>query len=232
MEVNPAGQVPVLGDRGKLIPESEDIIEYIDREIANEPKLVPSLDTDLGKHVEKFRKLLKQTPVEVLTHGLMHNPEMAPGGTCSPTHKAERDEYFIQQEAKLTRMAEEEADLKDAYLKKAAGVKARSEVVRDQSRVQAAIDAVHPVLDEVEDQLTRTKQGVEGESWLCGRGFTAADINLVVLLKRLTKLGLFSIYCSINNRKSLWDYWERAQKRLPFIKIIEVERNYLKCLQK
>ncbi|XP_048254890.1 ganglioside-induced differentiation-associated protein 1-like 1 isoform X2 [Haliotis rufescens] len=162
MEINPAGQVPVLGDRGKLIPESEDIIEYIDREIPHEPILVPSPDTDLGKNVEKFRKLIKQTPVEILTHGLWYNPEMSPGGMASP----------------------------------------------------------------------RDKAGAEGETWLLGRGFTAADINLAVLLKRLTKLGLFSIYCSQNKRQSLWHYWERVQKRLPFLKITELENNYSKSLQK
>ncbi|XP_071084403.1 ganglioside-induced differentiation-associated protein 1-like [Haliotis cracherodii] len=232
MEINPAGQVPVLGDRGKLIPESEDIIEYIDREIPHEPILVPSPDTDLGKNVEKFRKLLKQTPVEILTHGLWYNPEMSPGGMASPRDKAGWDEYFIQQEAKLTRMAEEQGHLKEAYLQKAADVKARSELVRDTSRIQAAIETIHPVLDEVEEQLTRTKHGAEGETWLLGRGFTAADINLAVLLKRLTKLGLFSIYCSQNKRKSLWHYWERVQKRLPFLKILELENNYSKSLQK
>jgi hypothetical protein len=49
--------------------------------------------------------------------------------------------------------------------------------------------------------------------WLCGQQFTAADINLCILLGRLDLLGIGERYHSKEKRPRTHAYWDAAKKR-------------------
>ena len=51
------------------------------------------------------------------------------------------------------------------------------------------------------------------ELWFCGQQFTAADINLCILLGRLDLLGLSERYHNAETRPRLHAYWAQAKKR-------------------
>ncbi|XP_046577732.1 uncharacterized protein LOC124285532 [Haliotis rubra] len=126
MKLNPLGKVPILEDRGKIIPESDDIIDYLDKELPKAPRLVPDPSTDLGREVAHFRKLLNFS-VGIILYGLAYNPHLSPDYTAAKTRE-ELDEMIAGQIAKLEKLATENPDLRDAYLAKIPPLQQRKEM--------------------------------------------------------------------------------------------------------
>lgn len=46
--------------------------------------LVPSPESELGKNVEKFRKLLDTVHVDVITYGIIYHPHLSTSGCQLP----------------------------------------------------------------------------------------------------------------------------------------------------
>ncbi|XP_041375337.1 ganglioside-induced differentiation-associated protein 1-like isoform X1 [Gigantopelta aegis] len=78
MRINPRGEVPVLTHGEHVFCDSDSIINYIDKEINPDIKLVPAADTDFGKQIAHFRKLLFDYNIELLTFGTIFHPELMP----------------------------------------------------------------------------------------------------------------------------------------------------------
>ncbi|KAG9335245.1 hypothetical protein JZ751_005491 [Albula glossodonta] len=79
------------------------------------------------------------------------------------------------------------------------------------------------VLDQVEAELEKRKleyQGQKCELWLCGPEFTLADVCLGATLHRLKFLGLSKKYWEDGSRPNLRSFFERAQKRYAFRKVL------------
>ncbi|XP_067652309.1 ganglioside-induced differentiation-associated protein 1-like [Haliotis asinina] len=221
MKLNPLGKVPVLEDRGKFIPESDDIIDYLDKELPQGPRLVPDPSSDLGREVAHCRKLLNVNVI-VIIFGLAYNPHLSPDYTAAKTRK-ELDDIIDGKIAKLERYATENPDLRDAYLAKIPPLQQRKELCSNPEVVQRALDDLQTTLDEVEAKLMK---GSQGETWLLSCDLTAADISLAVLLRRLSLCGLTSLYFSPTKRTALHKYWQRLQTLPAYSKLSDIANKY------
>ncbi|XP_067651650.1 ganglioside-induced differentiation-associated protein 1-like [Haliotis asinina] len=221
MKLNPLGKVPVLEDGGKIIPESDDIIDYLDKELPQAPRLVPDPSSDLGREVAHFRKLLNIN-VGIILHGLAYNPHLSPDYTAAKTRE-ELDEMIAGKIAKLEKLATENPDLRDAYLAKIPPLQQRKEMCSNPEVVQRALDDLQTILDEVEAKVVK---GSPGETWLLSNDLTAADISLAVLLRRVSLSGLTSLYFSPTKRPALHKYWQRLQTLPAYCKLSDIADKY------
>ncbi|XP_046577047.1 ganglioside-induced differentiation-associated protein 1-like [Haliotis rubra] len=221
MKLNPLGKVPVLEDRGKIIPESDDIIDYLDKELPQGLRLVPEPSTDLGREVAHFRKLLNVNVV-IIIFGLAYNPHLSPDYTAAKTRK-ELDEIIDGKIAKLERYASENPNLRDAYLAKIPPLQQRKELCSNPEVVQRALDDLQTTLDEVEAKVIK---GSPGETWLLSSDLTAADISLAVLLRRVSLSGLASLYFSPTQRPALHKYWLRLQTLPAYCRLSDIAVKY------
>ena len=69
------------------------------------------------------------------------------------------------------------------------------------------------------------------EVWLCGRTFTAADLNVTILILRLEMLGLVSRYFT-PRRPNLCEYNRRLMERPPAKKLSKMGGTLAKTLMK
>ena len=69
------------------------------------------------------------------------------------------------------------------------------------------------------------------EVWLCGRTFTAADLNVTILILRLKMLGLVSRYFT-PSRPNLCEYQRRLMERPPAKKLSKMGGTLAKTLMK
>ncbi|XP_071084390.1 ganglioside-induced differentiation-associated protein 1-like [Haliotis cracherodii] len=221
MKLNPLGKVPIMEDRGKIIPESDDIIDYLDKESPQAPRLVPDPSSDLGREVAHFRKLLNVS-VGIILHGLAYNPNLSPDYTAMKTRE-ELDEMIAGKIAKLEKLASEHPDLRDAYLAKIPPLQKRKEMCSNPEVVQKELDDLQTTLEEVEAKLVK---GSPGETWLLCSDLTAADISLAVLLRRLSLSGLASVYFSPTQRPALHKYWLRLQTLPAYSRLGDIAVKY------
>ncbi|XP_025115658.1 ganglioside-induced differentiation-associated protein 1-like [Pomacea canaliculata] len=217
MRINSAGQVPTLQDGEKIVKESEDIVDYIDREFPNDSKLIPDLSTEVGKEVVKWRKLLHAVPVVMITYGLYCNPELSTSGLKIPKclFRSKEDILVSFQlfEKKMEQLSDLHPDLREAYLAKICAIHDLKVRIDDKEGVVRVLMELESTLDQVEEQLNKVDADPSKELWFCGQQFTAADITLCVLMGRLDLLGLSERYHSKNKRLRLHQYWLQAKKR-------------------
>ncbi|KAL8575943.1 hypothetical protein ACOMHN_027341 [Nucella lapillus] len=219
MRVNPSGQVPTLQDGEKTIKESMTIVDYIDKEFPTDSKLVPEMSTEMGKAVDRWRKALEEVNVYSVTYGILCYPDLSVSGlkmkppVTSKTEVLARNQIFG---SKAEELADEHPDLREAYSAKATKLTKMSQSL-ERENVEKALNDLEKTLDEVEGQLKKVDADPSKELWFCGQQFTAADINLCVLMARLHLLGLAERYHSVEKRPYLHAYWEQAKKR-PSIK--------------
>jgi hypothetical protein len=77
--LNPRGEVPVLQDTGKIIPDSGRIIDYLEDNFSNgdTPRLIPmDQGSDVRQRVVHFRQVLQKVPEGMLTTGAMLNQHL------------------------------------------------------------------------------------------------------------------------------------------------------------
>nr|KAG5695542.1 hypothetical protein BaRGS_033964 [Batillaria attramentaria] len=203
MRINPAGAVPVLQDGEKIIRESEDIVDYIDREFPGESKLVPDMSTEMGKEVSRWRKVLnEEVQVFAITYGTMCFPELSASGLkLAKSVYRSKDDIIANMQIRAKRceqLADEHPDLREAYTAKMSAIQKNVSTIADKDNVVKALDALESTLDKVEEKLKKVD---------------AADITLCILLGRLDLLGLGERYHSNEKRPKLHAYWQQAKKR-------------------
>ncbi|KAK7481716.1 hypothetical protein BaRGS_00027089 [Batillaria attramentaria] len=218
MRINPAGAVPVLQDGEKIIRESEDIVDYIDREFPGESKLVPDMSTEMGKEVSRWRKVLnEEVQVFAITYGTMCFPELSASGLkLAKSVYRSKDDIIANMQIRAKRceqLADEHPDLREAYTAKMSAVQKNVSTIADKDNVVKALDALESTLDKVQEKLKKVDADPSKELWFCGQQFTAADITLCILLGRLDLLGLGERYHSNEKRPKLHAYWQQAKKR-------------------
>ncbi|XP_071091694.1 ganglioside-induced differentiation-associated protein 1-like [Haliotis cracherodii] len=217
MRMNASGTVPVLKDGDKIVKESEDIINYVDRAIPGDVRLVPGTESEMGRQVEKFRKLMDKIPIDKVTYGIFFNNELsAPGGHIPPPFRQSRKDLeakILKGAVDTAKLAERHLDLRDAYLTKSQLMSDRLNFLMDKSRVEEVLDDLEKTCDVLEEQLKKMKIEQSDETWLCGPNYTAADLTLTCLLGRLIFVGLGERYFPKEKRPNLWAYWGRTQQR-------------------
>lgn len=104
LEINPRGEVPVLQDTGKIIPDSARIIDYLEDNFSNgkiygiieslflsnvisgdTPRLIPmEQGAEVRQKVTSFRNIIDKINGNVLTIGSLLHPELATGSKKVP----------------------------------------------------------------------------------------------------------------------------------------------------
>ena len=63
----------------------------------SDSKLIPDSSTDIGRECNKWRKIINEVPVEILTYGIVLNPEMSHSGLGFPRSMMKsKDRKFLK----------------------------------------------------------------------------------------------------------------------------------------
>ncbi|XP_075225050.1 ganglioside induced differentiation associated protein 1 [Lycorma delicatula] len=231
LEINPRGEVPVLVDGVKTIPDSARIIDYLEDNFSNgdTPRLMP---TDQGPQVrqkiEHFRDIIDQLPANVITMGSFLHPEFAPNPKLpfiAPVRK-----HLLSADEKtgemLRSVAEKQPQLKDILLKKVeAHAQNRTRIITKEG-FENLLHETDSVLTEVEKELELHKD--DKTKWLCTDKFTIADISLTILLDRLYLLGMESYFWTNGKKPCLEEYYARVRQRDSYKKTVPSNMLHLK----
>ncbi|XP_055891057.1 ganglioside-induced differentiation-associated protein 1-like [Biomphalaria glabrata] len=216
VRLNPNGQVPLLKLGDKFISQSDSIIDAVDQ-LNNAPVLVPDSSTPEGQLTKQWRAKLDSFNVEGLTFGVLLNPELAVDEIKVPSaYRMTKEEYRVKScksVERLEKLREQYPELKEAYDIKIERYKKRGTSMFEKSDTVAVMEVLETLLDEVEEQLRKSRSENIIEHWLCGPRYTAADISLCVLLGRLVSIGLLSKYLNPAKRPALIEYWNQARQR-------------------
>ncbi|XP_007885195.1 ganglioside-induced differentiation-associated protein 1 isoform X2 [Callorhinchus milii] len=232
MHLNPTGEVPVLSHTDKIICESTQIIDYLEKTFvdANIPKLIPDEGSLYYPRVQHYRELLDSLPMDAYTHGCILHPELTMGSLI-PAYATTRIRSQIENtESELKKLAEEHPELREAYLTKQKQIKSK---IRDHDNVKylkKILTELENVLDQVETELQRRIEETPEEGhqpWLCGEFFSLADVSLAVTVHRLKFLGLARRYWGNGRRPNLESYYERVLQRKTFRRVLGNVNNIL-----
>ncbi|XP_066991991.2 ganglioside-induced differentiation-associated protein 1 [Anabrus simplex] len=232
LQINPRGEVPVLKDGFKVIPDSSRILEYLEDNFSNgdAPRLIP---LDQGPEVKQkvlhFRTIIDQLPTGVITMGSFFHPEFCQNPKppfIRPVIKL-LQAAEINSSANLRKHAENNREFRDVLLQKAKIQDVRHEKLLIKEEFKKVLDQVSSVLGEVEDELASHK---EGDWWLCSDRFTVADIALTILLDRLYRLGLDNYFWGSGKKPHVSNYYRRVQLRDSFKKAVPSTLFHLKTL--
>ncbi|CAG2206933.1 GDAP1 [Mytilus edulis] len=217
MKMNPQGLVPLLKDGEKIVVESEKIIDYVDDQVKSGPTLVPDPSTSVGKEVKRLREFIDAIRIEIVTYGLLFNPELSISGIKIPkmlSNVKRINEKMQKNIASLEEAAQEYPDLRDSYIAKYQKTKKFYEDTVNKENVIEHLEDTDHRCEYLEECLRRSKESSGGgEYWLTGTQFNAADILLVVFMDRIVMLGLEDRYFCKTKRPLLYDYLQRIGQR-------------------
>ncbi|XP_033754475.1 ganglioside-induced differentiation-associated protein 1-like [Pecten maximus] len=216
MKVTPKGTVPALEVPGTVLTDSEDIVNYLDKQLDTGIKLIPSIDTRIGKEVDKWRQKFKALQIDVITFGIVFHPELSLTGIKVPSvlSKAINSESMRNSRQALQKKAVKYPEHRENFLAKMTMHDKRMGKIENKEVVIQYLNELDTLFDQIESRLaeTRKEQGVS-DSWLVGSRFTLADINLVILLDRLSFLGMEERYFTPSKRPLTYDFYVRIGKR-------------------
>nr|XP_014015381.1 unnamed protein product [Salmo salar] len=233
MRLNPAGEVPVLVHHGNVITDPVQIMDYLDQNFRDEgmAKLIPEEGSMYYHRVQHYRELLDSLQMDAYTHGSILHPEITVDSHI-PAYATTRIRAQIgNTESELKKLAEENPELKDAYMAKTRRLKHKLFDHDNMKYLKKILDELEKVLDQVETELQRraeeTPEEGSSQSWLCGEFFSMADVSLAVTLHRLKFLGLSRRYWGNGNRGNLEAYYERVLERPSFRRVLGHVNNIL-----
>ncbi|KAF6203152.1 hypothetical protein GE061_003568 [Apolygus lucorum] len=216
--INPRGEVPVLNDTTKLIPDSARIIDYLEDNFSNEqhPRLTP-LEPIQRQKTERFREMIDKIPGNTVTMGALYhtqyvaNPKLPFIGPVRSMMKSS----FEKTGDNLREIAATRPDsVKEVLLKKAEEFNKTYATVTNKEKFDELMGQVGNTLDAVEEQLKNGRQ--QPTDWLIHKDFTTADVSLTTLLYRLDIVGLSDHLFPKDGRPQVHDYFERVQMRPAF----------------
>ncbi|KAJ3611075.1 hypothetical protein NHX12_021091 [Muraenolepis orangiensis] len=148
MRLNPAGEVPVL--------------VHGDQVISGCPRLVPEEGSTYSHRVQHYRELLDSLQMDAYTHGCILHPEITVDSHI-PTYATTRIRAQIgNTESKLKQLAEENPELKDAYIAKQRRLKSKLFDHDNMKYLKKLLDELEGVLDQVETELQRRAEETPG----------------------------------------------------------------------
>ncbi|XP_014271167.1 ganglioside-induced differentiation-associated protein 1 isoform X2 [Halyomorpha halys] len=230
LDINPRGEVPVLKDGVKIIPDSSRIIDYLEDNFSNgdHPRLIPQ-DPVQKQKMNNFRELIDRINANTVTIGTFYHPDLAQNQKypfIAPVRKVMKADFDKNGE-KLRKIAEENPKYKDILLQKAEATEKTRDLVANKESFLKLLDQVDETLSAVETELT---SHTDRESWLVSREFTVADVGLTMLLDRLNLVGLAHRYWEAGVRPQVTDYFKRAQLRESYKKTVPGVMFHIKAL--
>ncbi|KAJ8258214.1 hypothetical protein GJAV_G00194440 [Gymnothorax javanicus] len=225
MRLNLGEEVPVLIHGGTIVSDYNQIIEYLETNFVGETvaPLIPEAGTPLHDRVLQYRELLDGLPMDAYTHGCILHPELTTDSMIPKYATAEIRRHLANAASELMKLDHEEPQLTEPYLSKQKKLMAKILDHDNVNYLKKILGELAMVLDQVEAELEKRKleyQGQKCELWLCGPDFTLADVCLGATLHRLKFLGLSKKYWEDGSRPNLCSFFERAQKRYAFRKVL------------
>lgn len=188
LKLNPNGVVPTLIHDGRVLIESNFIIEYLD-------EAFPEVPLRPAEPYERARMRIWMDRIEHVLHRNINIVSWIKQGR----YKRFDGMSAAQLQAVYDSQATEE---KRALLKK------RLEDGVSQADMDLAEARVAEVLDEMEQQL-------HDRPWLCGEALSLADISVAPFLERFEANDM-PLLTDWNKRPKLGDWWQRMQSREGF----------------
>uniref|UniRef100_A0A3B1K8V4 Ganglioside-induced differentiation-associated protein 1 n=1 Tax=Astyanax mexicanus TaxID=7994 RepID=A0A3B1K8V4_ASTMX len=233
MRLNPTGEVPVLVHDDQVISDPTQILDYLEQTFQDEktPRLIPEVGSMYYHRVQHYRELLDSLPMDAYTHGCILHPEIAVDSHI-PAYATNRICAQIgSMESELKKLAEDNPELKDAYIAKQRRLKTKLFDHDNVKYLKKILDELEKVMDQVETELQRraeeTPEEGSQQAWLCGEFFSMADVSLAVTLHRLKFLGLSRRYWGSGTRVNLETYYERVLERPTFRRVLGHVNNIL-----
>lgn len=216
LKINPKGEVPVLKDGVKLIPDSVRIIDYLEDNFSNgeHARLIPmDQGPEIRQKILHFRAEIDKLPANVITVGSFFHPDFCTNLRYPffiPSVRKHLKAAEKKSSASLRETAEKNPESRDVLLQKANAQDKKHLLVTDKSEYLKVLAQVDQVLDEVEEELA-SHAGERANWWLCSDRFTIADISLTILLDRLSRVGLANHFWGEGKRPHLREYYQRVQ---------------------
>ncbi|KAL1517839.1 hypothetical protein ABEB36_001551 [Hypothenemus hampei] len=237
LQINPKGEVPVLQDTGKIIPDSARIIDYLEDNFSNgdTPRLIPmDQGSEIRQKVTFFRGLIDKINGNVLTIGSFLHPEFANGPKRVPFIAPVRKQLVKADEesaANLRRYAEETPGARAMLLEKAENQEKKREKLLNKQEFIKILNQAEEVFDKIEAELAEHTKDQE-EWWLCSDRFTVADVSLTILMVRISQIGMEPYFWSNGKRPYMEYYFERVQDRESYDKTVPTTFTLIKTIFK
>ncbi|XP_061778057.1 ganglioside-induced differentiation-associated protein 1 isoform X1 [Nerophis ophidion] len=232
MRLNPTGEVPVLVHDDNVICDPTQIMDYLEQNFSDEgtPRLIPEEGSTYYHRVQHYRELLDSLQMDAYTHGCILHPEITVDSHIPAYAATSIRTQILNMESELKKLAEENPELKDAYVAKQRRLKSKLFDHDNMKYLKKLLDELESVMDQVETELQRRVEETPEEnsqSWLCGEFFSMADVSLAVTLHRLKFLGLSRRYWGNGSRANLEGYYERVLERPAFRRVLGHVNNIL-----
>ncbi|CAG9761571.1 unnamed protein product [Ceutorhynchus assimilis] len=237
LQINPKGEVPVLQDTGKIIPDSSRIIDYLEDNFSNgdTPRLIPiDQGPEVRQKINHFRDLIDTINGNVLTIGSMIHPELATGSKKVPFIAPVRKQLVNADKNSadnLRKYAQENPDAKEMLLEKAENQEKKREKLLNKDEFLKICQQAEKVLDEVEAELSQHTNGKQNW-WLCSDKFTIPDISLTILLLRINQIGMEPFFWTDGKRPNIEKYFNRVQERDSYKKTVPGTFSLIKTIFK
>ncbi|KAH1010467.1 hypothetical protein HUJ05_004756 [Dendroctonus ponderosae] len=236
LQINPRGEVPVLQDSGKIIPDSARIIDYLEDNFSNghSPRLIPmDQGGEVRQKITYFRGIIDKINGNVLTIGSLLHPELATGSKKVPFIGPVRKQLVNadKDSAKnLRKYAEDNPGAREMLLEKAENQEKKHEKMLNKEEFVAILKEADKLFDEVEAQLAQHADKTNW--WLCTDEFTVADVSLTILLVRVNQIGMEPYFWTNGKRPHVEQYFMRVQERDSYKKTIPTAFSLVKTVFK
>ncbi|EDV96309.1 GH16180 [Drosophila grimshawi] len=222
LKLNPKGDVPVLQDGSLIVPNSRNIINYVDNKFRGiqYPVLKPYNPDSLEyEQMMTFDQAVTRLPIGALSLGsFIHDDiKLVPKAPfIGPVRQACLNNN--QKVMDILRRSVAEVDAKNTALKQKLELQMRRRaLIASRIDFQRVLDAVRSVLTFVEQELSKQTPRKE---WLTGDEITLADVSLGLLLQRLYQLGFENYYWSYGKLPMVEGYFLRFKQRPSYHRLV------------
>ncbi|XP_077983244.1 ganglioside-induced differentiation-associated protein 1-like [Glandiceps talaboti] len=223
LQINPKGEVPTVTFNGQNVPDSNTIVDFLDEQFSESPRLQPDEESADGQNVRRWRNRINDVVIEIISYGCIYHRDLTRNSKVPAAatklilgNLKLSDEMYQKYMIKYP-------DYKETYEMKMNKFRRFQETFSDLGVVNKEIENLDVILEEIENQLQETSQNFseDDEYWFLGQTFTAADVFLAVLLNRLKFIGLLHHFQ--DSKPLLTAYYKRVQQRPSFKKACIVE---------
>ncbi|XP_077983340.1 ganglioside-induced differentiation-associated protein 1-like [Glandiceps talaboti] len=223
LQINPKGEVPAVTFNGQNVPDSNKIIDFLDEQFPESPRLQPDEETPEGKKVRQWRNRMNDIVIDIVTFGCMTHRNELTKNSQFPAVGTKVIQWMLKSsDENYQKYMIKYPDYKEIYEMKMNKFRTFQRMFSDLNIVNKEIENLDVILGEIENQLQETSQKYKDDKyWFLGQTFTAADVFLAVLLNRLKFIGLLHHFQ--DSKPLLTAYYKRVQQRPSFKKVcIEV----------
>ncbi|EEB10003.1 ganglioside-induced differentiation-associated protein 1, 2 gdap, putative [Pediculus humanus corporis] len=211
LNINPRGTIPVLKDGIKYIPSSKRILNYLEDNFSNgeHKRLIP---------IDKGMKT-KQTVVNFHEKLCRISPFMVTIGSFINNRWSRDFKYPYSIPTTIRKYAFENPQFTESLLQRAQEEEKKNFWAVSHDQYLATIDSIEDLLNEAELALVDREKD-KADWWLFTDSFTIADISFIMLLDRLSRLGMEASMWTRGVRPHIDMYFQRAQQRKSYKKTI------------